>query len=155
MTKKQKYHGKNLRENRCSLPDYYYLLTSITHERQPIFKDFHAARLCIHGIRLQQKQERATTLAFVIMPDHIHWLLRLDKGNLSNIMQSMKGGVARQINQYQGTSNRIWQAGYHDHALRREEDVRKVARYIVANPLRAGLVSDILDYPHWDAVWME
>ncbi|MFV3290267.1 transposase, partial [Pseudomonas sp. NY11955] len=29
-----------------------------------------------------------------------------------------------------------------------------VARYIVANPIRAGLVSRVGDYPHWDAVWL-
>jgi hypothetical protein len=38
--------------------------------------------------------------------------------------------------------------------LRRQDDVRAVARYIVANPLRAGLVRDIGDYSHWDAVWL-
>jgi hypothetical protein len=32
--------------------------------------------------------------------------------------------------------------------------VVKVARYIVYNPVRAGLVSRIGDYPHWDAVWV-
>jgi hypothetical protein len=29
-----------------------------------------------------------------------------------------------------------------------------LARYIVANPLRAGLVEHLGDYPHWDAVWL-
>jgi putative transposase len=29
-----------------------------------------------------------------------------------------------------------------------------IARYIVANPLRAGLVERLGDYPHWDAVWL-
>ena len=48
----------------------------------------------------------------------------------------------------------IWQAGYYDHALRIEEDIQTVARYIVANPIRAGLVQKIADYPHWDAVWL-
>jgi putative transposase len=49
---------------------------------------------------------------------------------------------------------RIWQTGFHDHALRADEDVVRVARYIVANPLRAGLVSSPGEYPHWDAVWV-
>jgi hypothetical protein len=38
--------------------------------------------------------------------------------------------------------------------LRREEDVLSVARYIVVNPLRAGLVARVGDYPLWDAVWL-
>ncbi|GGY09626.1 hypothetical protein GCM10007160_41190 [Litchfieldella qijiaojingensis] len=48
----------------------------------------------------------------------------------------------------------IWQRGYHDRAIRDEEDIRAVARYIVANPLRAGLVNDIGQYPLWDAKWL-
>lgn len=49
---------------------------------------------------------------------------------------------------------KIWQAGFHDHAVRREEDLAGIARYIVANPLRAGLVDAIGDYPLWDALWL-
>jgi len=49
---------------------------------------------------------------------------------------------------------RIWQRGFHDHALRREEDLASAARYIVANPLRAGLCGKIGDYPYWNAQWL-
>ena len=48
----------------------------------------------------------------------------------------------------------MWQAAFHDHALRKEENLHEIARYIVANPLRAGLVSSLAEYPHWDAVWL-
>jgi len=36
----------------------------------------------------------------------------------------------------------------------KSEDLMKVARYIVANPLRAGLAGHLADYPHWDAIWL-
>ena len=39
--------------------------------------------------------------------------------------------------------------------VRRDEDLRGLARYIVANPLRAQLVQRIGDYPHWDAMWLD
>ena len=48
----------------------------------------------------------------------------------------------------------VWQQGFHDRALRREDDLVKVARYVVANPLRAGLVRKYGDYPLWDAIWV-
>jgi len=108
-----KFHGKNLRRHRCSLPYYCYLLTTITHQRRPVFSDFRVARLCIHGLRLQQEQGLATTLAFVIMPDHVHWLVQLRQSELATVMHAMKGGVARLVNLYLGTSGRVWQAGYH------------------------------------------
>ena len=40
-----------------------------------------------------------------------------------------------------------WQKSYYDHVLRREDDVVVVARYIVANPVRAGLASAAGEYP--------
>ena len=49
---------------------------------------------------------------------------------------------------------RAWQPGFHDHAVRAEEDLASVARYIVANPLRAGLRGKIGDYPFWNAIWL-
>ncbi len=42
----------------------------------------------------------------------------------------------------------LWQKGLFDRALRREEDLKAMARYIVANPLRAGLVEHIGQYPY-------
>ena len=42
----------------------------------------------------------------------------------------------------------------YDRAARKHDDIRRIDRYIVANPLRAGLVQNIGDYPHWDCIWM-
>jgi hypothetical protein len=39
--------------------------------------------------------------------------------------------------------------------VRAEEDLRDAARYIVANPVRAGLCTHVKDYPLWDAVWLK
>ncbi len=96
----------------------------------------------------------ASTLCFVIMPDHMHWLLQLNDGDLSTVMQKVKASTTRRIGCLRGSSCRIWQRGFHDRALRREEDLQSVARYIAANPLRAGLVRNLGDYPHWDAIWL-
>jgi REP element-mobilizing transposase RayT len=90
------------------------------------------------------------------MPDHLHWLMSLSAGiSLSDVIGRMKRHVSRKINSdLGGIGTGIWQRGFHDHALRSDEDVRDVARYIVANPLRAGLVKRVGDYPLWDAVWL-
>jgi len=73
----------------------------------------------------------------------------LHKGKLSDAVKLLKGRSARAI----GAA--IWQPNYYDHGLRHDEDLRKIARYIVANPLRAKLVAQIGDYPLWDAVWLD
>ena len=48
----------------------------------------------------------------------------------------------------------MWARSFHDHALRRDENLLTVARYIVANPIRAGLVRRVGEYPFWNAVWL-
>ncbi len=98
--------------------------------------------------------QRAETLAWVLMPDHWHWLIRLsDPPDLSGIVNLAKGRAARAINQALNRSGPVWQSGYHDRAIRSADNLRDAARYIVANPLRAGLVQRIGDYPLWDCVW--
>jgi REP element-mobilizing transposase RayT len=90
------------------------------------------------------------------MPDHLHWLMQLPEGGcLEDAMRGLKAHSGRRVNQVRGTPGEpVWQEGFHDRALRQEEDLRRAARYLVANPLRAGLVSDLGDYPLWDAVWV-
>jgi REP element-mobilizing transposase RayT len=90
------------------------------------------------------------------MPDHLHWLVVLgEQETLASLVRSLKSFTGRLVNMRRGAPGTpVWQAGYHDHAVRAEEDIRAVARYLVANPLRAGLVSDIGAYPHWDAIWL-
>ena len=70
-------------------------------------------------------------------------------------MNQLKGRSARAINARNRRAGAIWQPAYFDHALRVDANLKQVARYIVANPLRAGLVQKLGDYPHWDAVWLD
>jgi len=66
----------------------------------------------------------------------------------------MKSRSARAVNHLLVRGGPVWQKGYYDHAVRCDEDLRRLARYMIANPLRAGLVERIGDYPLWDAVWL-
>jgi len=158
-----------LRTGRHSSHGQVYVVTTVTAGRQPFFVDFTLARCVITEMRHTHAAGRVDSLAWVLMPDHLHWLFQLgDVGTLAEVMQSFKGRSARAINLIVGSDGcsaraislmdgrqrGIWQRGYHDHALRAEDDVRGVARYLAANPLRAGLVQQLGDYSHWDAVWV-
>jgi putative transposase len=143
------FHGRNLRKGRCSEPGRIYHVTSTTRDREPVFDDFLMARRLINLLFEQQGYGHADTLAFVVMPDHLHWLLQLQGGrSLSEVVGSVKSLSSR------AEGRPIWQSGFHDHALRVDEDVRDAARYIVLNPVRAGLVERVTDYPHWDCIWL-
>ena len=142
-------HAHRLRTGRYSQPGQVYLLTTVTRDRRPVFGDFGHARLLIGVLREQEQRRLARTLAFVVMPDHLHWLMQLgDRLPLAQCMRNVKTLSALRI------GSAIWQAGYHDHAVRQEDSLPDIARYIVTNPVRAGLVHRTGLYPHWDAVWL-
>ncbi|PTU78414.1 transposase [Pseudomonas indoloxydans] len=147
-------HSARLRAGRFSEPQRIYLLTATTEGRETLFTDLAIGRLVVAELKAAQQDGLAESLAWVLMPDHLHWLIALQHGSLSDLMRRIKGRSAKRINQLTKRQGKLWQDGFHDRALRREEDLLPAARYIVANPLRAGLVSRVGDYPLWDSVWL-
>ena len=143
-----------LRLGRHSADGQVYLLTTITHQREPIFADFQCARVVIQQMRLCCEQGLSESLAWVVMPDHLHWLMALRSGSLAGLMRRLKARTSQQLRQCGLHQGLVWQRNFHDRALRSDEDLCGVARYIAANPLRAGLCRNLADYPHWDAVWL-
>lgn len=143
-----------LHRGRVSEPGRPYLITTVTRGRVPLFDDFRLARLVIREMRHTDQSGACRTLAWVVMPDHIHWLFELGNTTLASLMCQFKSRTTCAIYKACAHKGAIWQPGYHDRALRREEDLRKTARYIIANPLRAGLAEHVGDYPHWDCTWL-
>lgn len=138
-----------LRRGRASIGGEVYHIIATTQRRAPVFSDFRQARIAIRVLMEEDKLATVSTLAFVLMPDNLRWLVQLaDRADIRKVVGRVKSLVSRRIG---GT---IWQPGFYDHALCKDEDIVTVARYIVANPMRAGLVSRLGDYPHWDAIWM-
>jgi REP element-mobilizing transposase RayT len=145
------YHA--LRQGRVSLPGQLYLLTTVAAYRRPLFRDAELARTicrCLHGPRCWGD---ATLLCWVLMPDHWHGLVKLGPhDDLALVMSRFKSLTAKSVRCTRSTL--VWAPGYHDRALRCDENMRAAARYIVGNPLRAGLVANVLDYPYWDCCWI-
>lgn len=147
-------HARNLRKGRVSEPGRAYLLTTATHGRTPYLADLFIGRIVVKELRHAEESGLVQSLAWVVMPDHFHWLLILQRATLDVLMRAVKGRAARSITTRIGIAGPVFQRGYHDHALRRDEDLTSIARYVVANPLRAGLVRSVRDYPLWDAIWL-
>lgn len=147
--------NKALRLGRVSLPQHVYHLTFAVADRAPVFvglPESRAVACCLNSTALLHD---AKTLAWVLMPDHLHWLVQLgDEVSLDQLVRRIKSASARQVNEAAGRSGPLWQSGYYDHLIRDDENLRDVARYIVANPLRAGLAKRVGDYPWWDAIWL-
>jgi len=138
-----------LRKGRHSQTGLVYHITTVTRNRTRHFESLGNGRKVVQQLMALQDQGMAETLCYVVMPDHLHWLMVLHDGSLPDVVRLMKGRSSRAI----GLA--VWQSNYFDHAVRQDEDLQKMARYIVANPLRANLVSRIGDYSLWDAVWLD
>lgn len=147
-------HGYRLLAGRQSETGRIYAVTAVTHERQPVLGDFPVGRLLVNALRAAHEQHRVCSLAWVVMLDHFHWLFELQGKCLSEVMCRVKSRSSLDINRARNSSGRLWQKGFYDRAIRKEEDLKTVARYIVANPVRAGLVQRVGDYPLWDATWL-
>lgn len=144
-----------LRRGRVSLPHQIYHLTIPTRDRVPFFVDFATACAAASCFERKALLGDAQMLAWVLMPDHAHWLLQLgESAGLIATVSRLKSASSRAANKTLGRNGHLWSSAFHDRALRRDEDVMTVARYIIANPIRAGLVERVSDYTFWDAVWL-
>jgi REP element-mobilizing transposase RayT len=144
----------DLTKGRFSASGHAYLITTVTTGRSPYFLDFRLASIVARELHAVEKWGECRLLAWVLMPDHLHVLLVLNDRFLSHVMSCVKGRTAHAVNLERGSGGNVWQRGFYDHAIRREEDLIDIARYIVANPLRAGIVRRLSDYPFWNAAWI-
>ena len=158
MPKTSNYRRKGtrrLRLGRYSDKNQIYHVNVSTHQRSPVFTCLTNGRLLIHAMMRAEIEEHAKTLAFVIMPDHLHWLMQLTSNrSLSSCIGNVKSESSRKISENNKSTEPVWQSGFYDRALRQEEDIIDVARYMIANPVRAGIVGSVRQYALWDSIWV-
>lgn len=143
-----------LRKGRTSLPGQVYLLTTVTVDRTPWFLDMELARAACRLMTEPGTWGDALSLCWIFMPDHWHGLVELgERDDLAAVMNRFKSRISKRVRQVEPRAC-VWNNGFHDHALRRNEDMRAAAHYIIANPVRAGLVERAGDYPYWDCIWL-
>ena len=144
-----------MRRGRASACGQVYLVTFTTRDRKPRFADPAAAGAMARALVDRRLWNSSRLLAWVVMPDHWHGLVELGgQDYLPALVQRIKSNTARQVRYAVPDIDRIWAPAYHDRALRAEEQLVDAARYVVMNPVRAGLVRRVGDYPYWDAVWV-
>jgi len=88
-------------------------------------------------------------LAFCIMPNHVHLVfmpLEKVKGvfhSLAEILHSLKRHTARHSNLILGRSGTFWQDESYDHIVRNEKELERIIKYVLNNPVKAGLVETL------------
>jgi putative transposase len=98
-------------------------------------------------------------LAFCIMSNHVHAVFEpLQQEDLSYrplhaIMQTLKGYTAHRANLLLGRTGSFWQDESYDHVVRDQEELDRVVRYVLGNPVKAGLVPAWEDWPWSYCKW--
>jgi REP element-mobilizing transposase RayT len=131
-------------------PDFkIFFITFCTHQCWTLPP---AAREIVVDTCLAGNGQDFDLYGLVVMPDHVHLaLVPLCRPQgpipIAEIMQAIKGASAHRINKLLKRRGQVWQEESFDRALRKEEQFEAKLYYMLENPVRAGLVSNPLDYP--------
>jgi len=147
-----KTYGKN-RSLRLKGFDYstctVYFLTLCSSKGKNVFSDPKLAEETINCLKDCSKRFGYRVFAYCLMPDHLHLLISpVDSGrSVSQYVQTFKSLSTRIFWRFSGTG-KLWQRGFYDHIVRREESLVEIFKYILANPIRKGLSQTPDDYPY-------
>ena len=125
-----------------------YFVTSCTAFRKPIFQDDAIAMDVISQILATADRFGFAVVAYCVMPDHVHLLLiaQWEGADLTRFVKHAKQTAGFRYRQ--ATNHPLWQPGYHERVLRDDEATLAVARYVLENPVRAGLATKLGEWPH-------
>lgn len=123
-------------------------VTFVTRERREIFASPEVALMAVDVIRRQAAVSLMLIYAYCVMPDHVHLILATAaERDIVRFVGEVKNLVQRGCWE-RGQRGRIWQTSFYDHFLRAEEDLAQAVEYVLANPVRRGLVTDWRDYAY-------
>ena len=104
------------------------------------------------GLVCEQPQRGAVQLlAACLIPDHLHLLAKPAAAPIPRWMNSLKSYAAKVAHQH-GHIGELWQPSYWDRALRADE-LDSAVDYILRNPVSAGYVDAVDDWP-WVGTWL-
>ncbi len=139
------------RRGRSSLSDQQvFFVTTTVREWRKRF-DNHSPLSGLRAIVLQAVANHGATLfGYVLMPDHLHLLVRLEGGGpqLSRFMRDIKSLSSRLLFPGQGS---VWMERFDDVAIHSDEQFSIKLNYLHNNPVRRGLVSHPEDYEYSSA----
>ena len=124
-----------------------YSLTFCVRSRNYVFTIATIVADALEQISLAALARGFAICACCFMPDHLHLLVegQADNSDLVKFVNLLKQRTSFAYRRHH--PDRLWQKGYFEHVVRDDEVTQTVAKYVLENPLRAGLVKEPLDYP--------
>lgn len=134
------------RRKRTHAPGMVFHLVSRLHRRErwfvPQLRDDVASL-----IRGMIGRTDARLLAYAVMPNHLHIVLRQGRSELGSVMQPLLRRVAHRVQVWHGFEGAVVERRYRDRLCNTPDHVREAIMYVHLNPWRAGLCDADLDYP--------
>ncbi len=124
-----------------------YFVTLCCAARHPNFANPNHARDLIAELGRASAMHLFAVHAYCAMPDHFHALVTglEPTSNLLVFLKHLKESTTRQYKKH--SRGNLWQKKFHDHILRENDSLERIANYILMNPVRKGLCADPREYP--------
>jgi putative transposase len=133
------------RSPRNENPGFHHVVTRGNNRGDIYFEDLDRALFCLTVERVSRRYEWEV-LAYVLMSNHYHLLIRIGERGLSDGMHDLNHCYAVTFNARHGRINHVFGKRFWNRELTTTAALQAAARYIVQNPRRAGLVTDLSAY---------
>ncbi len=115
-------------------------VTSRGNERREVFRDDEDRREFLRLLGRSVELFGWRLHAWVLMGNHYHLLVGTPEATLSRGMRQLNGDYAQHFNRRHGRDGHVFQGRFKAILVQREAHLLEVARYVVRNPVRAGIV---------------
>jgi REP element-mobilizing transposase RayT len=115
----------------------------VTFETSGLHFDAETALLIVETL-LHDDEHDYALLAWCVMPNHVHVVLRTEK-TIASLVKTWKSVSARKINARLGTKGPVWRADYWDRLIRDSDELEKTIEYVLVNSITAKLN----EWPHF------
>jgi putative transposase len=122
------------------------------NNREKVFLDRGNYEKYLSFLSKYSEEKKAAVLAYCLMPNHIHLLIRPSQVEaLPKMMQGITLCYSKYFNGENGRTGRLWECRYHSTVVDGDSYLWTVSKYIENNPVRAGIVKRPEDYPYSSA----
>jgi len=135
------------RQARIQYNGALYHLTSRGNAQEDIFRTDEDRLEFIDVLRKSRNRYNCTVYAYCLMDNHYHLLVETPDGNLSQFMRQLNGVYTQSFNFTHRRTGHIFEGRYKSILVQKDLYLLELARYIVLNPVRAGMVRSAKDWP--------
>jgi putative transposase len=132
---------------RIEFPDALYHVTSRGDRREDIFEDDQDRQTFLQTLEQIVTQFNWLCYAWCLMDNHYHLLIQTPDGNLSKGMRQLNGVTTQTSNRRHRRVGHLFQGRFKAILVDRDAYLLELSRYIVLNPVRAGMVKTPADWP--------